>query len=72
MTFGNQRKLPWWRSKYILWAFIMFPGLAFSIGLLTGGMQYESFMHSTGEFSGRFLLFSLIATPLLMLTRCAF
>ncbi|MFT5266007.1 MAG: sulfoxide reductase heme-binding subunit YedZ [Ulvibacter sp.] len=67
MGFGNKSNLPWWRSKYVLWAFIMLPGLLFTIGLLNGRMKYESLMHATGEFSGRFLVFSLIATPLVMM-----
>lgn len=67
MGFDNKIKLPWWRSKYVLWVFIMLPGLMFTIGLLNGGLSYESLMHATGEFSARFLVLSLIATPLLML-----
>jgi len=67
MGLGNRLKLPWWRSKFVLWAFIMLPGLMFTIGLLNGKMNYESLMHATGEFSARFLVFSLIATPLVML-----
>lgn len=67
MGLGNQKELPWWRSKYILWGFLMFPGLMFTIGLFNGKMDYDKLMHATGEFSGRFLMFSLIATPLVML-----
>lgn len=67
MALGNKRQLPWWRSKYILWIFIMLPGLLFTVNILRSTMTYDDYMHATGEFSGRFLLFSLIATPLLML-----
>ncbi len=67
MGLANQLNLPWWRSKYVLWGFLMLPGLMFTIGLLNGGMTYENLMHATGEFSARFLVFSLIATPLVML-----
>lgn len=67
MGLGNKLKLPLWRSKYVLWAFLMLPGLLFTIGLVNDTMQYESLMHATGEFSARFLIFSLIATPLIML-----
>jgi len=62
MGLGNKLTLPWWRSKYILWGFLCLPGLMFTIGLFN-----EKLMHATGEFSGRFLMFSLIATPLVML-----
>lgn len=67
MGLGNKLSLPWWRSKYILWSFLCLPGLMFTIGLFNGRMNYEKLMHATGEFSGRFLMFSLIATPLVML-----
>lgn len=67
MGLGNRLKLPWWRSKYLLWVFLMLPGVMFSAGVITGKMNYETLMHATGEFSARFLIFSLIATPLLML-----
>lgn len=67
MGLGNKLNLPWWRSKYILWAFLCLPGLMFTIGLFNGRMDYDKIMHATGEFSGRFLMFSLIATPLVML-----
>jgi len=67
MALGNNAILPWWRSKYVLWGFIMLPGLLFTIGLIGGKMTYESLMHATGEFSARFLVFSLIASPLVMM-----
>ncbi len=67
MALGNHLKLPWWRSKYILWVFLMLPGLLFTIGLINGQMTYDSFMHASGEFCARFLVFSLIATPLVLL-----
>ncbi|WP_293908283.1 ferric reductase-like transmembrane domain-containing protein [Sphingobacterium sp. UBA5670] len=65
---GNTMKLPWWRGKYVLWLFLMLPGLLLSIGTLSSGkMNYKAMMHVTGELSGRFLLFSLIATPLIII-----
>ena len=67
MALGNQLQLPWWRSKYILWLILMLPGLIFTIGVFIDNMTYDSYMHSTGEFCARFIIFSLIATPLLML-----
>lgn len=39
----------------------------FTIGLVSGSMNYDNFMHASGEFCARFLVFSLIATPLIML-----
>lgn len=67
MGLGNSVNLPWWRSKYILWLFLMTPGLLFIVGFIREKMTYDSLMHSTGEFSARFLVFTLAATPLLML-----
>ena len=67
MGLVNGIALPWWRSKYVLYGFLMLPGLMFTIGLLIGVMTYSSLMHATGEFSARFLVFSLVATPLTML-----
>ena len=67
MDFANKKNLPWWRSKFVLWTFLMLPGLMFTVALLNGTMEYSNLMHATGEFSARFLVFSLIATPLTML-----
>lgn len=63
----TKKILPWWRSKFILWGFLMLPGIMFTIGLLRGAMSYSSLMHSTGEFSARFLILVLIASPLTIL-----
>ncbi len=52
------------RSKYLLWTIIMLPCMMMLIGLMNGRMTYESFMHSTGEFSARMLIFALLATPI--------
>jgi sulfoxide reductase heme-binding subunit YedZ len=59
---GN--RLPWWRSKYILWTFFTIPALLFCIEYFKHNIKYEELMHITGEFSGRLLFFVLIATPL--------
>ena len=52
------------KQKYIVWFFLVLPGLLFTIGFLRGTSAYDVYMHSTGEFSARFLIFTLIATPL--------
>ncbi|MCO6175925.1 ferric reductase-like transmembrane domain-containing protein [Flavobacterium sp. NRK F10] len=67
MGFGNKQRLPWWRSKFILWLFLMLPGLMLLLGLVNRRMDYDRLMHVTGELSARFLVFSLVATPLIML-----
>ena len=67
MGLSNRKILPWWRSKYILWLFLMLPGLLITFALLGNNINYSNLMHATGEFSARFLVFSLIASPLVML-----
>ncbi len=67
MALGNSTNLPLWRSKYILWGFLLLPGLMMLFSWVTERMEYNMLMHSSGEFCGRFLMFSLIATPLIML-----
>ncbi|MFK7946938.1 MAG: sulfite oxidase heme-binding subunit YedZ [Saprospiraceae bacterium] len=54
-------------SKYILWLILAIPGIGMTNGFLSGNAEYGMLMHVTGEFAGRFLVVSLIATPLVML-----
>ena len=59
-----------WRvinTKYTLWLILMFPGVMFLMGLMSGKLDYDKFMHATGEFAGRFLVITLIATPLVLM-----
>lgn len=67
MGLGNRKQLPVWRSKYVLWLIITIPGMLLLFSYVKGIIDYDGLMHATGEFSGRFLLFSLIATPLVIL-----
>lgn len=67
MGLGNRKSLPLWKSKYILWIILMLPGGLTIQGILTGSLMYSDLMHVSGELSGKFLTFSLIATPLAML-----
>jgi len=54
-------------SKYILWLILAIPGIGLTSGFFRGTAEYGMLMHVTGEFAGRFLVISLIATPLVML-----
>jgi methionine sulfoxide reductase heme-binding subunit len=54
-------------SKYTLWFFLALPAVMLCIGIFNGKSNYDSSMHVTGEFSVRFLVFSMIATPLSMM-----
>lgn len=67
MGLVKKTALPWYRSKYVLWVILMIPGLMFTIALWKDAMTYSNLMHATGEFSARFLVISLIASPLTIL-----
>ncbi len=54
-------------SKYSLWLLLSFPLIGMIIGLFNGRGTYDVLMHATGEFSGRFLVVSLVATPLVLM-----
>lgn len=54
-------------SKYILWSILAIPGILLSKDYLAGKITYDMIMHITGEFAGRFLVISLIATPIALL-----
>lgn len=55
------------RSKYLLWSVLALPGLMILFNYSAGKLNYDMIMHITGEFAGRFLVISLIATPISML-----
>ncbi|MFK7932572.1 MAG: sulfite oxidase heme-binding subunit YedZ [Saprospiraceae bacterium] len=54
-------------GKYILWLLLAIPGIMVSKNYLTATLDYGMIMHITGEFAGRFLAISLIATPLALM-----
>ena len=54
-------------SKYTLWIFLSIPITFLIIGIINGQSEYDNVMHTTGELSTRLLVFTLIATPLVML-----
>ncbi|MFI1744842.1 sulfite oxidase heme-binding subunit YedZ [Thalassobellus sediminis] len=51
-------------GKHILWLLLSVPGIMVSINFLKGQLNYDMIMHITGEFAGRMLIISLIATPI--------
>ncbi len=53
--------------KYVLWILLSIPSIGMTVGLLNGKLPYEGFMHASGEFAARFLIISLIATPLTLM-----
>ena len=54
-------------GKYILWLILALPGILATKSYLEGTMNYDMIMHVTGEFAGRFLAISLIATPIALM-----
>ena len=51
-------------GKYVLWLILAIPGIMVTVNYFTGQITYDMIMHITGEFAGRFLAISLIATPI--------
>ncbi|MFK7748468.1 MAG: sulfite oxidase heme-binding subunit YedZ [Kordia sp.] len=51
-------------GKYTLWLLLTIPGILASVNFIYGQFTYDMIMHITGEFAGRMLIISLIATPI--------
>ncbi len=54
-------------GKYFLWLILLLPGVLATLNFFRGKTDYTMIMHITGEFAGRFLAISLIATPLVLM-----
>ncbi|NNF23083.1 MAG: iron reductase [Saprospiraceae bacterium] len=54
-------------KKNALWILLSIPGILLTKEAYEGTGEYEMLMHTSGEFSARLLIISLIATPLLVL-----
>lgn len=54
-------------GKYILWLILAIPGVMTTINYIKEQLDYNMMMHITGEFAGRFLVISLIATPIALM-----
>lgn len=53
-------------SPYFLWGILTLPAIPMLVGVY-GGENVEKLLHPTGEFSARFMIIAMIATPLRML-----
>lgn len=53
-------------SPYFLWGILTLPAIPMLVGVF-GGENVERLLHPTGEFSARFMIIAMIATPLRML-----
>lgn len=58
-------------STWILWGIFALPGIAFTYAALTSDSArvFHDLLHPTGEFSARFLIVAMMATPLAMLLK---
>jgi len=54
-------------SRYFLWALLALPSIPMVLGLLSGNADPHRLLHPTGEFSARFMIIAMIATPLRLL-----
>ena len=54
-------------SRYFLWAILALPSLGFVMGLVNETMSVHQLLHPTGEFSARFMIIAMAATPLRLL-----
>lgn len=54
---------------FFFWAVLSLPAVPMIIGLIASGDSgiYKELLHPTGEFSARFLIISLMITPLILL-----
>lgn len=57
-----------WNSPYFLWAILSLPAVGMITKWLGPTASYGGLMHGSGEFSARFLVLSLIITPLMFLS----
>lgn len=58
-----------WNSPYTFWFILSVPGVPIIGNLLREGSKLEPLLHPTGEFAARYLIISLMITPLMMLTK---
>ena len=51
-------------GKYTLWFILAIPGIIATKNYFSASFDYGMMMHMTGEFAGRFLAITLMATPI--------
>lgn len=66
-NFKMNKNQPLFDNKYLLWIILVLPGIWSLRNYLVGKLNYNMIMHISGEFAGRFLIASLIATPLILM-----
>lgn len=53
--------------KYILWGVLTLPAIGLMSGYFAGSASSHDLLHPTGEFSARFMIIAMLASPLLIL-----
>lgn len=56
-------------SKYILWIILSLPAIGLLTAYFSGKLLSGELLHPTGEFSARFMVIAMLATPLLLIFR---
>ena len=54
-------------QKYFLWLLLSVPAIGMLVAMSRGAVSFEGLLHPTGEFSARFMIIAMIATPLKLL-----
>lgn len=57
------------QMKYVLWLILSIPAIGLMSGYFSGNILSGELLHPTGEFSARFMIIAMLATPLLVLFR---
>ena len=57
------------QMKYILWLILSLPAIGLMSGYFSGNILAGELLHPTGEFSARFMIIAMVATPILILCR---
>jgi len=52
------------KTKKLLWLILAIPALGFTITIVSGSAPSSNFLHPSGEFSARFMIIAMLATPL--------
>ncbi len=55
--------------KYLLWLILSIPAVGMMTGYFSGNALSGELLHPTGEFSARFMIIAMLATPLVVLFR---
>lgn len=57
------------QMKYILWLILSLPAIGLMSGYFSGNILAGDLLHPSGEFSARFMIIAMLATPILILCR---